>query len=279
MAINNINSWERWGFLTGLRFVVSRWNAAKKDSRSEERERAEEWEIQRKGKTERAGCDLNPRLGKKESHTLWNMHTHNTHIWSIQFLLPISEDKYDGCKLHTVNLVFHIVYMRWVSTPVNYSADYSELPFINGGCGCLVGLIHESSPPSRVISRLFGFFCEHVREATTFTFWIYHHIAGNLSKFSQANVLMASNKSHHRRTLSEQHAEGCLAPLCLLPCMQATTCRISPPEHHFRLLSQVKAACALLETVQILLLTPQLCPKKKKKKKACRDGFAFCLIK
>lgn len=46
--------------------------------------------------------------------------------------------------------------------------------------------------------------------------------------------------------------------------MQATTCRISPPEHHFRLLSQVKAACVLLETVQILLLTPQLCPKKKK---------------
>lgn len=123
----------------------------------EERERAEEWEIQRNGKTERAGCDLNPRLGKKESHALWNMHTHNTHIWSIQFLLPISEDKYDGCKLHTVNLVFHIVYMRWVSTPVNYSADYSELPFINEGCGCLVGLIHESSPPPRVISRLFGF--------------------------------------------------------------------------------------------------------------------------
>lgn len=49
--------------------------------------------------------------------------------------------------------------------------------------------------------------------------------------------------------------------------MQATTCRISPPEHHFRLLSQVKAACVLLETVQILLLTPQLCPKKKKGKK------------
>lgn len=177
MAINNINSWERWGFLTGLCFVVSRRNSAKKDSRSEGRERAEEWEIQRNTKTERAGCDLNPRLGKKESHALWIMHTHNTHIWSIQFLLPISEDKYDGCKLHTVNLVFHIVYMRWVSTPVNYSADYSELPFINEGCGCLVGLIHESSPPSRVISRLFGFFCQHVREAMTFPFWMYYHLA------------------------------------------------------------------------------------------------------
>lgn len=196
MAINNINSWERWGFLTGLCFVVSRRNSAKKDSRSEGRERAEEWEIQRNTKTERAGCDLNPRLGKKESHALWIMHTHNTHIWSIQFLLPISEDKYDGCKLHTVNLVFHIVYMRWVSTPVNYSTDYSELPFINKGCGCLVGLIHESSPPSRVISRLFGFFlptCEGGYDISILN--VLSPCSDNLCKFSQANVLMTQTRA------------------------------------------------------------------------------------
>ena len=170
-------------------------------------------------------------------------HAH-THIWSIQFLLPISEDKYDGCKLHTVKLVFYTVYMRWVSTLVNYSADYSELPFINEGCGCLVGLIHESSPPSRVISRLCG--CSTFFSANMWgRLWHFHfEFIITLLKITSVNFPWQIFFKWHRqgplkkkkkmaRTLAEQHAEGCLAPLCLLPCMQATTCRISSPEHPF----------------------------------------------
>ena len=181
---------------------------------------------------------------KKVTHCETCTHTHNTHIWSIQFLLPISEDKYDGCKLHTVKLVFYTVYMRWVSTLVNYSADYSEVPFINEGCGCLVGLIHESSPPSRVISRLCG--CSTFFSANMWgRLWHFHfEFIITLLKITSVNFPWQIFFKWHRqgplkkkkkmaRTLAEQHAEGCLAPLCLLPCMQATTCRISSPEHPF----------------------------------------------
>ena len=219
-------------------------------------------------------------------------HTHNTHIWSIQFLLPISEDKYDGCKLHTVKLVFYTVYMRWVSTLVNYSADYSELPFINEGCGCLVGLIHESSPPSRVISRLCG--CSTFFSANMWgRLWHFHfEFIITLLKITSVNFpWQIFFKWHRQGPLKKKKKKngphtGRATCRGLLGASVPVTLHASHYMSHLPARTPIlgycprwrRHACCCWRLCWYCYWHPSSV-QKKKKKKPFRDGFAFCLIK